>query len=255
MMSSRLINSCHSLTTIFTPMNKTLVQKRITQMDDFGFEFFIRHSDEKVQQVSSLERKLTGTMLDVGPGQGTITSSLKPFFSRIDAVEENRSYCMQLKERGINVFNQRFESFESNERYDVVLASHIFTYFKNKEEMLKKMYDLLRVGGRLFIFNMTYRGLLAVIKDRIHPDIDNKTDDQIQHLMKDYHHEREIIPIKMKTKTVDEMLELIHFLSEKRPELWEKEKSNIRNMLIKATGNGGGYSLDYYNVLYTVYKI
>jgi len=225
-------------------------------MNGNQFQFFLSHSDEKIQQIALLRRKIGGSLLDIGCGEGTITLALKDMFDRVEVVEEKKNYCENLEKQGIVCHNTKFEDFQTSSRYDVILASHLLTYLDDKEKAIAKMYQLLKVGGKIYIFNMTYDGLMQVIKEKIHPDISNRTDLQVQEIVKKYvKYEREIIPINMETKTDEEMLGMIKFLSEKRPELWDKNKNNIRKIVKGTTQTGNGYTLGYFNVLYTIYKI
>ena len=103
---------------------------------------------------------------------------------------------------------------------------------------------------------MTYDGVMQIIKEQIHPEIHNRTDIQIQEIIKDYpRYEREIIPINIATKTADEMMQMINFLSEKRPALWEENKDKVKQLVLNTSKMGNGFVLGYYNVLYTLYKI
>ena len=219
------------------------------------YQFFINHADEKIQQIASLKRKIGGLLLDIGSGEGTILRSLKPMFEMVEAIDENKEFCDKLTKDGIVCHNVKFEDFQTNTRYDVILASHLLTYISDKKKAIEKMYELLKVGGRIYIFNMTYDGTMQIIKEQIHPEICNRTDVQIQEIVKNYpKYEREIIPINMETKNSEDMLKMIKFLSEKRPVLWEKNKNKVESLVLNTSKAGNGFTLSYYNVLYTIYK-
>lgn len=219
------------------------------------YQFFIDHADEKIQQIASLRRKIGGLLLDIGTGEGTIIKSLKPMFEMVEAIDEKKEFCDKLTKEGIICHNVKFEDFQTNTRYDVILASHLLTYVSDKKKVIEKMYELLKVGGKIYIFNMTYDGTMQIIKEQIHPKICDRTDIQIQEIIKSYSkYEREIIPINMETKTSEDMLKMVHFLSEKRPILWEKNKSKVENLILNTAKVGSGFTLSYYNVLYTIYK-
>ena len=225
-------------------------------MNGGDFKFFVNHSDEKVQQIALLNRKIMGTLLDVGAGEGTITRALQPMFERVEVVEEKKEYCDSLEKCGIICHNCRFEDFETNNRYSVILASHLLTYLADKDKAIEKMYKLLKVGGRLYLFNMDYDGLMQMIKEKIHPEITHRTDVQVQEIVKRYpKYERDLVPIHMETGTADEMVRMVRFLSEKRPEMWKRNEQSIKNLITRAARVGNGFSLGYYNVLYTIYKI
>lgn len=225
-------------------------------MNSSSYGFFIAHSDEKNQQISILRRKIGGVLLDIGPGEGTITLSLKNVFDRVEVVEEKGLYCDKLAQHGIICHKTKFEQFETSTRYDVILASHVLTYLDDKESMIAKMYELLKVGGRLFIFNMAYDGLMQVIKEKIHPNLENRTDLIVQEILKKYaRFEREVIPINLSSQTPEEMAKLVEFLSEKDKDKFGKEKENIQSLIQANARQGDKFILNYYNVVYTIHKI
>ena len=138
----------------------------------------------------------------------------------------------------------------------MILASHLLTYLFDKKGAIERMYELLKVGGKIYIFNMAYDNVMQIIKEQIHPEIHNRTDIQTQEIIKNYpRYEREIIPISIETKTAEEMMKMIKFLSEKRPILWKKNKEKIKQLVLNTSKMGNGFVLGYYNVLYTIYKI
>ena len=51
------------------------------------------------------------------------------------------------------------------------------------------------------------------------------------------------------------MMKMVEFLSEKRPELWSKNKDKVRELVSTTSKVGNGFTLGYYNVLYTIYKV
>lgn len=225
-------------------------------MEKNDYQFFIEHSDEKIQQIAFLNKKIGGSLLDIGAGNGTLTLALKPMFERVEAIEEKKEFCDNLIKNGIVCHNIKFEDFKTNSRYDVILASHLLTYLFDKKGAIERMYELLKVGGKIYIFNMAYDNVMQIIKEQIHPEIHNRTDIQTQEIIKNYpRYEREIIPISIETKTAEEMMKMIKFLSEKRPILWKKNKEKIKQLVLNTSKMGNGFVLGYYNVLYTIYKI
>lgn len=48
--------------------------------------------------------------------------------------------------------------------------------------------------------------------------------------------------------------QMIKFLLEKRPVLWEKNKEKVKQIVLNTCKMGNGFVLRYYNVLYAIYK-
>ena len=63
-------------------------------MEKNDYQFFIEHSDEKIQQIAFLNKKIGGSLLDIGAGNGTLTLALKPMFERVEAIEEKKNFVI-----------------------------------------------------------------------------------------------------------------------------------------------------------------
>ena len=79
---------------------------------------------------------------------------------RVDGVEADAQAfksaseaARQVRERGyvVNVFNTTFEEFHSDKKYDVVVAFEVLEHVKDPVFCIEKIYDMLEIGGHLFI--------------------------------------------------------------------------------------------------------
>ena len=67
------------------------------------------------------------------------------------------------KGKNIEFKNSAIESFESNEKYDIIICTHAFPYFPNKQEMIKKMAGLCNKKGQVIIVNSSTNSLKDLI--------------------------------------------------------------------------------------------
>jgi cyclopropane fatty-acyl-phospholipid synthase-like methyltransferase len=155
------------------------------------FETFLRYTDEKEKSAARLaailQKKLSADshILDIGTGNGEY---LDLALSKIDGsngikltlVEPSDDLVRQLKSRfekqplsaNLRIVNSDLQSFDSDEKFDVILMSHLFYHVPRASwtEQLAKALSLLEQGGALIIvlrekddvyeFKMAFKPLL-----------------------------------------------------------------------------------------------
>lgn len=93
------------------------------------------------------------TILDVGAGVGVLAQRLKEAGYAVDCVSPSAYLSGKIRERlgsDTTVFDTRFESLETDCRYDLVLFSESFQYIK-LEQALPTVRKFLRPHGHLLI--------------------------------------------------------------------------------------------------------
>lgn len=117
------------------------------------FENFVNHSDEKEKVESTildiLNTKKPKNLLNIGSGFDNLSKS-KNFPDSIDKitlVEKNTSYVQSYTETKTEVIHADFEFWQNQEKYDVILASHVLYYFKDKKLAIEKVLSHLNEGG------------------------------------------------------------------------------------------------------------
>jgi SAM-dependent methyltransferase len=99
------------------------------------------------------------SLLDIGIGKGKFLKKIiikleeKGFNFKIwgvDPVKEKLIVAKKVFPNSI-LFNKKFETFRTKEKFDVINLTQSFYYLKNKDQMLKKIYDLLNEGGVLIL--------------------------------------------------------------------------------------------------------
>ena len=118
------------------------------------YKKFIESTNEKdllVKKVLDLlEGKLKNSCLEIGLGISPyFARELSKIFRRY-AIVEKRLVKEKLPE-GIELIQGDWEKVKLKEKFDVIIASHVVYYFKNRKEAIEKMLNSLNSGGRVFI--------------------------------------------------------------------------------------------------------
>ncbi len=93
------------------------------------------------------------TLLDVGAGPGVVARRLAPHFAAMTLIEQNPSQIeynrAELENAGATVFCGSFDEFRSQERYDVVLCSHVFYHVSRSQwsAFIDRLLSFVRPGG------------------------------------------------------------------------------------------------------------
>jgi len=125
----------------------------MVQFNPALFDSFIEKSNEKevlVKGIKNLIGEKKESCLEIGPGDfAFFYNSLSSLFSRYVVVEKE-SFSSFFPD---NVFfiKSDWEDVELSEKFDVIIASHVFYYFNDKRGSLKKIISHLKEGGKAFI--------------------------------------------------------------------------------------------------------
>jgi len=114
----------------------------------------------KERLILFLNCQKTDSILEVGCGEGTWTELIAPLCREYDAIDISGEMLKIAKKRkgceGINFFHTTFESFNTNKQYDKIFMVRVFEYMKDKNKMLKKIYKLLKPGGKIVIVTKAF---------------------------------------------------------------------------------------------------
>ncbi|MHA1292031.1 MAG: class I SAM-dependent methyltransferase [Promethearchaeota archaeon] len=172
--------------------------------------------------------------LDIGAGNGILTNYISKYFKETYCVEPNDVNVKMLKELNFKkIFNCGIEEFNTNEKFDLVLCSHVLYYIKREFwlDIITKMKGFLDDNGILVILLQSKDGefqrffnIFSGDKYNIDPIALNHELNTIN-LKTQIHH----FKITFKTKDFKEFLEILYFLLLDRKEnLKKKEELLIR---------------------------
>lgn len=115
------------------------------------FEDFVNHSNEKlkVEQeiLNILKKQNLNTFLNIGSGLDTISKSADFEKTQITIVEKNTSYVQAYKDKNVEVVHADFEFWDTAQKYDAILASHVLFYLNDKKSAIQKVFNLLNENG------------------------------------------------------------------------------------------------------------
>jgi|GEM_PF-2015358 2-polyprenyl-3-methyl-5-hydroxy-6-metoxy-1,4-benzoquinol methylase len=136
-----------------------------------SFEKFLGWTNEKQKTAEAIERLIpeeTNSLLDIGAGDGQLTKLLEKHFNHVFALEPSPLLFTKLKEKleSVNntIINLPIEEFESDETFDVILASHVFQYIKNPSESILKIQSMLKDSGVLLVVFNEEEGTFEKLK-------------------------------------------------------------------------------------------
>jgi len=127
---------------------------------DFNEEWYnnlISKSDEKNLLVDKFKEVLAAgkfySCLEIGLGTTThFSDALAGLFKKYTIVEKEK--ITTSLQKNVNLLTADWETLILPLKYDVILASHVIYYFKDKQAAVKKMFDSLNPGGWIiFVVN------------------------------------------------------------------------------------------------------
>jgi len=93
-----------------------------------------------------------GNILELGPAEGVMTELLYGFNQDLTVVEGSTQFCdlIQNKFPTVHVFNEMFEEFAPNDKFDNIVLSHVLEHVEDPAALLKKVKNWLSPHGVVF---------------------------------------------------------------------------------------------------------
>lgn len=86
--------------------------------------------------------------LELGPASGYMTKSLIKEFQKIDLVEGSESLLQEISDYpNVRKYCSYFEEFETAEKYDTIIMSHVLEHIADPPIVLRKIYNWLHEDG------------------------------------------------------------------------------------------------------------
>ena len=103
-----------------------------------------------------------GKCLELGCSDGFMTEALSRLCDRVEVVDGSKKFLEQARQRSLaNVAYHYglFENFETEEKFDHIVASYILEHVKDPIEVLNNTRKLLAPGGKLYVVVPNARAL------------------------------------------------------------------------------------------------
>lgn len=109
-------------------------------------------------------------ILDIGCGTGQLVYELSKRNENVNYLGIDVAHNMineakknNLKDKNIKFKAIGIEKFNTKDKFDIIICTHAFPYFPNKEEILKKMYKMCNKGANVIIVNSSTNSLKDLI--------------------------------------------------------------------------------------------
>ncbi len=90
--------------------------------------------------------------LELGPASGYMTKSLVKEFDLLDIVEGSEKLLNQIPDySNVRKFHSYFEEFETNEKYETIIMSHVLEHIENPVLLLKRIHQWLSEDGHFLV--------------------------------------------------------------------------------------------------------
>ena len=102
-----------------------------------------------VDSINSIRQNQSKSLrvLDIGAGIGEVVSVFNDFGHDCEAVEVNGTAIEHLKNIGIKVFEDSFFNYNSNGKFDVIMAWGVIEHITDPTLFLDKVYSMLKPSG------------------------------------------------------------------------------------------------------------
>lgn len=104
-------------------------------------------------------------ILEIGCGEGLLLDLLRQKgFLNVKGIEPSKSASIRAKQRGLNVINSYFDESMINEKFDLVIMSHVLEHINDPSIFISKIASILNPKGNLMLTQTNYKGLIPKVK-------------------------------------------------------------------------------------------
>lgn len=109
-------------------------------------------------------------ILDIGCGTGQLIKEISNEYEHVNylGIDVAENMIKEAKNNNLKNKNIKFktcpiEKFNTKDKFDIIICTHAFPYFPNKEEVLKKIYKLSNKNANIVIVNSSTNSLKDLI--------------------------------------------------------------------------------------------
>ena len=102
-------------------------------------------------------------ILDIGCGTGQLIKEISNEYEHVNYLGIDVAENMIKENKNIKFKTCPIEKFNTKDKFDIIICTHAFPYFPNKEEVLKKIYKLSNKNANIVIVNSSTNSLKDLI--------------------------------------------------------------------------------------------
>lgn len=205
----------------------------MVEFNPIWYKNFIQKTNEKnllVDKISGLlEGKPHKSCLEIGLGLSPyFANRLSKLFKRYLIIEKEL-YKEKLP-KGVNLIRDDWEKVNLNEKFDVIVASHVVYYFKNPKKSFKKMIDCLNKNGRIFFVVNGDTSDYGPLKISFAKMINAKyhfTYNNLKEILKGYNYKEYTLPSVIQFDSYKSLFNTLRLSFDTYPKEYEQNKNKV----------------------------
>lgn len=207
------------------------------------YDRLVSRTNEKMilpDAIQSLLPSPHASCLEIGLGTSPFfASKLGSLFSRYVIVE--KEIDLDVVPEGIEFVKIDWESFETDERFDVIIASHVLYYFRDKKAAVEKMLEHLTENGRVLFVVNGKDGDYGPLKNAFsnlsgYPYV--FTYDELTAILEGVPYEEVSVPSTVAFSSPEDLFETLRLSFDQYPEEYETHKSELLRYFKDTLPNG-----------------
>lgn len=201
------------------------------------FKEFKNVTQEEAKIVKKIKKnaeiKNTTTILDIGGNDGTISKKLQPNTKNITLIDIDEFDSKS----GVKFIKSAWENAEIKEKFDIVIASHVwghFGYSRTQQKAFIKAINSKKQGGKLFLCynsNAGFLNKLIKFSETLFEDFQYDYFDET--LLSNLKYKEESFSVKLTAESFERLAELCWVLIIADKEVYELKKKKIEEFLRK----------------------
>jgi 2-polyprenyl-3-methyl-5-hydroxy-6-metoxy-1,4-benzoquinol methylase len=107
---------------------------------------------------------LDANILEIGCGEGILLSLLKEQgFKNLTGIEPSTSAAKRAAKRDLHIINNMFDEVMFDDKFDLIILSHVLEHVPNLLEFIEKLEDILKNNGGILLAQTNYKGIIPTV--------------------------------------------------------------------------------------------
>lgn len=103
----------------------------------------------------------SASILEIGCGEGILLFELKKSgFKNIEGIEPSKYAAIRGQKKDLKISNIFFESSVIEEKFDLIIMSHVFEHIEDPQTFLQNVSKVLKEDGSILFTQTNYKGLI-----------------------------------------------------------------------------------------------